>query len=158
MYTTLLWATDGSAVSDRALAEALKALEPGGRLVAFHCDQRFYAGRVGGDSVLIDEPEVRATVEEQVEHLKQTGVDVELVVSKTHGAVGNAIVEAADEAGAEAIVCGTRGLGAVQSTLLGSVAKDLLHHSHVPLIIVPARVADRGPTAVATVQAPGVPS
>jgi nucleotide-binding universal stress UspA family protein len=158
MFTTLLWATDGSDVSDRALGEALKALDPAGRLVAFHCDQRFYGGRLGGDSVLVDEHDVRAAIQKQVELLQQAGVDVELVVSKTHGAVGDAIVEAADEAGAEAIVCGTRGLGSVRSALLGSVAKDLLHHSHLPLLVVPVKVATADPTAVATVGTQGVPA
>ena len=35
MYTTILWATDGSPEADGALSEALDLLEPGGKLIAF---------------------------------------------------------------------------------------------------------------------------
>ena len=45
MYETVLWATDGSPLADGALRVALELLEPGGRLIAFHCDERFLGGR-----------------------------------------------------------------------------------------------------------------
>jgi nucleotide-binding universal stress UspA family protein len=33
------------------------------------------------------------------------------------------------------IITGTRGMGTVRRTLLGSVSDHVLHHSHVPVII-----------------------
>ena len=57
MYGTVLWATDASPGADGALAEAVKVLQPGGRLIAFHCDERFMSSRVGGLSLTADEPE-----------------------------------------------------------------------------------------------------
>ena len=84
MYTTLLWATDGSAEADLALSEALELLAPGGRLVAFHCDQRFMGGRSAGAPVLADEFDRLRHIEEQVEALRATGIDAEIDVETTH--------------------------------------------------------------------------
>jgi nucleotide-binding universal stress UspA family protein len=139
MYRTLLWATDGSADADIALDEAIRLLDPSGKLIAFHCDQRFVGGRAGGVPVLADETDRRAHIREQVEELVAGGVDAELHVESTHHSAAHEIVAAARELGVEAIVCGTRGLGGLQGALLGSVSRELLHHAHVPVIVVPAR-------------------
>jgi nucleotide-binding universal stress UspA family protein len=46
------------------------------------------------------------------------------------------IAGAADEAGANLIVVGTHGRGAVAGALLGSVAKGLLHIAKCPVLVV----------------------
>ena len=51
------------------------------------------------------------------------------------GKVGEAIVTAAKEEKAALIVVGTRGMGKVRRTILGSVSDYILHHSHVPVLI-----------------------
>jgi nucleotide-binding universal stress UspA family protein len=139
MYSTLLWATDGSEGAEIALQEALRLLAPGGKLIAFHCDQRFTGGRVGGASVLVDEDERRQRLQARVDELVAGGVDAELIVETTHHSVAHAVGEAADEAQVDAVVCGTRGLGGLQGALLGSVSKELLHHARVPVVVVPPR-------------------
>jgi nucleotide-binding universal stress UspA family protein len=141
MYSTLLWATDGSDGAEIALQEGLRLLAPGGKLVAFHCDQRFVGGRVGGVPVLADEDDRRARLRTRIDELVTDGIDAELVVETTHHSTAHAIVQAAEQAKVDAIVCGTRGLGGLQGALLGSVSKELLHHAHVPVIVVPPRVA-----------------
>lgn len=141
MYSTLLWATDGSVEADLALAEARKCLEPGGRIVAFHCDQRFSGGRAGGAPLLVDEPERKAKIHSQIEDLKADGVEATFFVATTHHGTSREIVRAAGEVGAEAIFCGTRGFAGIRRALAGSVAADLLHLSHVPVIAVPAAAA-----------------
>jgi nucleotide-binding universal stress UspA family protein len=50
----------------------------------------------------------------------------------------------ADEAGAEVLVCGTRGEGPVDRALLGSTAASLVHHVRRPLLVVPAGPAELG--------------
>ena len=141
MYTKLLWAADGSDTAELALVEGLRMLDQGGKLYAFHCDQRFVGGRGGGEPILIDETDRLTRIRERVAELTANGVDAELIVETTHHSAAHQIVKAADELGVEAIVCGTRGLGGLQGALLGSVARELLHHARVPVIVVPAKVA-----------------
>jgi nucleotide-binding universal stress UspA family protein len=140
MYTTVLWSTDGSAAADLALHEALRVLEPGGLLIVFHADRRFSAGAAGGFPVVADEDDRRAAIAARVDQLKADGVNAELVVMTTDRSPDHEIVAAADEVGAQAIVCGTRGLGGLHGTLLGSVTNKLLRRSHVPVLVVPAGV------------------
>lgn len=143
MYSKLLWATDASDGAEAALQEGLRLLAPGGKVIAFHCDQRFAGGRAGGLPVLADEEQRQERLRARVDELIADGVDAELVVGTTHHSPAHGIVEAAEEAKVEAIVCGTRGLGGVHGALLGSVSKELLHHAHVPVIVVPPRVPAR---------------
>jgi nucleotide-binding universal stress UspA family protein len=147
MYSTLLWATDGSPEADLARSEALELLDPGGRLVAFHCDQRFMAGRAGGASLVADEFERLRHIETQVEELQAAGIDAEIYVEATSHATPREIAAVAEQVGADAIVCGTRGLGGLVGLLTGSVAADLLRRATVPVIVVPAKTAKREPVA-----------
>ncbi|VDI63637.1 Hypothetical predicted protein [Mytilus galloprovincialis] len=48
---------------------------------------------------------------------------------------GEGIVKAAAELGAEFIVTGTRGMGTIRRTILGSVSDYVLHHAEVPVIV-----------------------
>lgn len=64
--------------------------------------------------------------------------------------VWSAILQAAGEADADAIVCGTHGHGTSVRAVLGSVATGLVHHAQLPVLVVPedARSAS-GPVLVA---------
>ena len=53
--------------------------------------------------------------------------------------VWQAILEYADEVDAELIVAGSRGLSAIESTVLGSVSHGLVNHSHRPVLVVPPK-------------------
>ncbi|HZQ80932.1 MAG TPA: universal stress protein [Gaiellaceae bacterium] len=138
MYPTILWATDGSHEADVALHEALRLLEPGGRLIAFHCDQRFTGGRIGGLPVYPDETDRQRRIEERVEELRADGVDVDLVFDSTSRDAASEIAAAAETAHVDAIVCGTRGLHGVVGFLNGRSAARVLRHASVPVIVVPA--------------------
>jgi nucleotide-binding universal stress UspA family protein len=143
MYSTLLWATDGSPESDLALTQARELLSPGGRLVAFHCDQRFMVGRSAGAPIVADELDRRRRVVDQVDDLRTAGVNVELYLETTNRSAPHEIAVVADEVGADANVCGTRGLGGLTGLLNGSVAAGLLRYATVPVIVVPAKSAER---------------
>lgn len=54
------------------------------------------------------------------------------------GKAGEVICHTADKEKANHIVMGCRGLGTVRRTLLGSVSDYCLHHSTVPVSVVPA--------------------
>nr|KAG5693780.1 hypothetical protein BaRGS_029410 [Batillaria attramentaria] len=49
---------------------------------------------------------------------------------------GEAIVEEANESHAELVVAGTRGLGKIRRTLVGSVSDYLVHHCNCPVLVV----------------------
>lgn len=54
-------------------------------------------------------------------------------------ATANSVVAAADDQGAAVVVVGSRGRSAVREIVLGSVAMDVLHHSHRPVMVVANR-------------------
>lgn len=51
------------------------------------------------------------------------------------GKVGEAILLAAKEENADMIILGTRGMGKMRRTFLGSVSDFVLHHSNVPVLV-----------------------
>ena len=53
------------------------------------------------------------------------------------GQPGATICKLATENGASVIVLGSRGLGTIRRTLLGSVSDYVVHHSHIPTIVIP---------------------
>jgi nucleotide-binding universal stress UspA family protein len=143
MYRTVLWATDASPGADGALAEAMKILEPGGRLIAFHCDERFISSRAGGLPLSADEPERKEKLRRQVDELNAAGIDAQLVIEVTPEHAVGEIAKAAEEFGADVIVCGTRGFGIVGGVIAGSVAMRLPHLAGCPVLVVSERAMQR---------------
>ena len=58
-----------------------------------------------------------------------------------HGKPWLAICETANELDAAAVVLGARGLGRVESVLLGSVSTAVIAHLHRPVLVIPHREA-----------------
>ena len=143
MYQRVLWATDGSGLADGALNVALDLLEPDGCLIAFHCDERFAAARVGGLPLVADEPDRRAAIRNRVDALRADGIDAELVVETTHHSAPGEIARAAEVYAADVIVCGTRGFGLVAGVVAGSVAMRLPHVASCPVVVVSERAAQQ---------------
>ncbi|XP_052780166.1 uncharacterized protein LOC128217226 [Mya arenaria] len=52
------------------------------------------------------------------------------------GKPGEVVCKIAEEEKCELVVTGTRGFGTVRRTLLGSVSDYIIHHSHVPVLVV----------------------
>jgi nucleotide-binding universal stress UspA family protein len=60
------------------------------------------------------------------------------------------ILAAAAERGADVVVCGSRGRGAVARSVLGSTSSSLLHHAETAVLVVPeAEVPSDGPALIA---------
>lgn len=53
------------------------------------------------------------------------------------GDFGDGILDAAEETGADIIVMGTHSRRGIDKILMGSVAEKVLHHSTIPLFIIP---------------------
>lgn len=141
MFKTVVWATDGSEAADRALPYA-KALAAGGSLLVVHSKERLVGGRSAGYPVLADEEELEAKVRGQVDELQKEGVSATFhLESGTAGHAAQMIADAAEEAGADVIVVGTRGHSPVAGLLLGSVTQRLLHIAPCPVLAVPSHPA-----------------
>jgi len=56
--------------------------------------------------------------------------------ARAHGVIANEIVRIAKDLQVDQIAMGTRGMGAVGSVVLGSVAQRVIHQSPVPVLLV----------------------
>ena len=51
------------------------------------------------------------------------------------GKPGEVICRVAEEEQADMIICGTRGVGKIRRTIMGSVSDYVVHHAHCPVIV-----------------------
>jgi nucleotide-binding universal stress UspA family protein len=77
------------------------------------------------------------TAEQAVELARTLGLDAEAVTVPPSALAWAALLDAAHRLGAEVLICGTRGRGAFARALLGSTSSSLLHHTDLPLLVVP---------------------
>jgi nucleotide-binding universal stress UspA family protein len=83
------------------------------------------------------EEEARATAAQGVEQAQAAGLAAEAVLAPARLPAWESLLEEARRLGAEVLACGTRGRGAFSRALLGSTSSALLHHSDLPLLVVP---------------------
>ena len=140
MFEVIVWGSDGSEHADRALHYARKLAEANSaRLIAVHVKE-LMVGRSAGYPVQIDEEDVEQKIHGQVNDLNEAGVNTSYEQRPaTLGGAAHAIVDAANDAGADLIVVGTRGHGPISGLLLGSVTQRLLHVAPCPVLAVPTR-------------------
>ena len=137
MFNTIVWATDGSELADRALPIVTSlARAHRSKIVAVHASE-VLAGRYGGIPALADDAELIDKIERQVEELHRAGFVAELRVVRGIDGLAPMIAHAAEEVDAGLIVLGTHGHGHIASALLGSVARGLLHEAKCPVLAVP---------------------
>ena len=74
-------------------------------------------------------------VDEAAEKLAAAGVKAETVVAE--GRPVDVLLDTAKDRGATLIIVGSHGQGAVSSAFMGSSALKLLHHSKLPVLVVP---------------------
>ena len=65
-------------------------------------------------------------------------VDVEMVQQRPV----DALLAVADDRGAELIAVGHGGAGPLRAALLGSITYEIVHRSHVPVLVVPDKPSD----------------
>ena len=139
MFTTIIWATDGSEAADAALPYAKGLAEgPGCKLVVVHSREVLY-GRAAGYPMYADEDDLEAKIRRQADELRSEGLDVTLRI-ETVGAPGAAktIADVTRSFDGDVVVVGTRGHTAIGGLLLGSVTQRLLHIAPCPVLAVPA--------------------
>jgi len=138
----ILIATDGSPAALQAVELGLDLAEEHGSQVTFvHVAPAADVLPVAGFALAgpvsvphaLDEHD-RQALDEALELAEERGIP-----ALTRLLVGNAakqIVAYGDEIGADLIVVGSRGLGAIEGTLLGSVSRKVLKEAKRPVLIV----------------------
>jgi nucleotide-binding universal stress UspA family protein len=81
------------------------------------------------------EEEANSFLEEQAEQVRESGGKV----AETHlraGRPDKEIVRLSEDLDVGTIVVGSRGLGAISRTLMGSVSESVIRHAHCPVFVV----------------------
>lgn len=127
-------ALDGSEGAHRALEWTIDLAEATGwDIVAVH------ASGTGANNATLNA--ARHDLEQWCAPIKRRGMAHEIRIES--GDARAVIVQAADEADASLLVVGTRGLGAVQGLLLGSVAGYIARYATRPIAVIPGQQPNR---------------
>ena len=84
------------------------------------------------------EAQAHHSAEEGAGHARAAGLVASSRVARRGVSIWETVLEQADEAGADLIVLGTRGLTGVKSMVLGSTSRAVLQHADRPVLIVPS--------------------
>jgi nucleotide-binding universal stress UspA family protein len=144
MFRNILVSVDGSTDSELALNEAIDlAKVSNARLTILtaivHPPSWAYSGINAGAAQQVAgelEQEAKQILRDAEQRVPQE-ISVTTVLSSDP--VRQALLKRVDEGQHDLVVMGSRGRGAVASTVLGSVSHHMLHHSPVPVLIVHAR-------------------
>jgi nucleotide-binding universal stress UspA family protein len=142
MFKKVIWATDGSEHADRAMGLAVEmAKADGAELCVVHIVEKLLSGRASGMDAFANEDQIRAKIEQQAKTLADEGLQTTTRITAGMGnRIGDRIAAIAQDDGADLIVVGTRGHGALGAMMLGGVTQRLLHVSHCPVLAVPPLV------------------
>lgn len=140
MYDTIVTGTDGSATAERAVRRAADlAKRNGGRIhvVSAYLDPDILRERLGASARYGAIP-MREVAEQVLEraagHIKAEGLEVETHARK--GDPAEAIIDVAEEHGADLIVVGNQGVSGIRRFMLGSVPSKIAHHAPCDVMIV----------------------
>lgn len=146
MYRQILVPTDGSALSDKAVAHAIglaKAL--GAAVTAFYMSSEYpipmYAEGVVIEPISMDEYKAMAETEaRKILDAVMAKAQAAGVTCATRHVIASspweAILAAADAVNADAIVMASHGRRGVSALLLGSETSRVLTHSMLPVVVV----------------------
>jgi len=144
MFSSIVVGTDGSETAGEAVRQATElANSVGGRIhlvSAFEPvgSQRLREERVQApDDVqwMVNEREdVDATLRDAAEKIQGAGVEVEIYARQ--GDPADAILDVAEEQGADLIIVGNKGMTGAKRFLLGSVPNKVSHHAPCSVMII----------------------
>jgi nucleotide-binding universal stress UspA family protein len=160
MPVSILIAFDGSAAAEAAVRSA-GALFPAARTTVLTIHEPAIvaatAFRVGGGLVSPDivqgslselerqlVGEAEAVAADGARLAEEVGLAAEPAVAPAEPQRLTPILTAARERGADVVVCGSRGHGAVARSVLGSTSSSLLHHAETAVLVVPEGEASLG--------------
>lgn len=136
-------AMDGSEYSDYAFEWYWSNIhKDADRVVLLHVPE--YHTVVQSPMVMADVTVITEMMQEEEKRIKAflEGLGQKLKDKKVGGKVksvggnpGEVICKVAEEEQAKLIVTGTRGMGTIRRTFLGSISDYVIHHSHVPVLV-----------------------
>ncbi|XP_052792498.1 universal stress protein in QAH/OAS sulfhydrylase 3'region-like [Mya arenaria] len=138
---TILVAMDGSKHSKHAFEWFADHLYcPTDRVLLAYCAEPVHIS-----TILTGEPMMAHQLLKQEEQkMKEVFDNIDIMAKsrnvKHHllrldGQPGQAIVKEAEKQGANLIITGSRGVGGIRRTLIGSISDYIIHHSHVPVVV-----------------------
>lgn len=146
----VLFCYDGSPTAKRAMSAAAMVLghKPATVLHVWQLPTEFVEPDwFGAPSALVGPPvaELEALALDHAERVTREGTELAgsagfTAKPRTEPSVGRVwrtIVDVAHDVDAELIVVGARGLSTVRSVLLGSVSNAVVHHSSIPVLVIP---------------------
>ncbi|KAL4226789.1 hypothetical protein ACF0H5_014768 [Mactra antiquata] len=131
-------AVDDSEFSEQALDfYAANAKRDDDYVVLIHCPELYDLSMAS--PAVVDQlmRELQAKVEALENKYKERIQNINLCgkFRTGQGKPGEIICRVAQEEDATMIICGTRGLGKIRRTIMGSVSDYVIHHSHVPVLV-----------------------
>jgi len=135
MFERILLAVDGSDESREAIRTAIELARSGeGEILAVHVHAKDVGFQVTEDVETRDEAAL--LLEAAVDIVRKADVPVigELRASRADK-VADELIAAADAYAADCIVVGSRGAGPLAEILIGSVANQVVHRAHCPIIV-----------------------
>lgn len=148
--SAILIGYDGSDDAETAIRSAGNLLGPRPAVVAYvwdsvaarllHTDVEGITGPMRESARELDEEEAKAAssiATRGAELADAAGFQAEAVIAKGKPKAWPTLLDLAAKHDAAAVVVGSRGLGGVQSALLGRVSSGLLDHAHLLVLVVP---------------------
>ncbi|MCU4183914.1 universal stress protein [Acidiferrimicrobium sp. IK] len=145
MYATIVVGTDGSPTASEAVTRAAElAVQSGAKLVIVSAYRpvdraRLEAERASAPAdiayVINPEEDVAAHLEAATELANAAGV-AEVRTLPVDAAPAEALLDAAEQVGADLIVVGSQGMAGAKRFLLGSVPNRISHHAPCDVLIV----------------------
>jgi nucleotide-binding universal stress UspA family protein len=145
MFGAIVVGTDGSETASKAVDRAIElaAALPTTRLLVVSAFAPVSGARLRDESTQVPadlqwtvnpREDVDATLQEAAERAEAAGVDVETFARQ--GDPADAILDVAEEQGADLVVVGNKGMTGAKRFLLGSVPNKVSHHAPCSVLII----------------------
>ena len=144
MFSSIVVGTDGSETANEAVRQATSlAKDLGSSLYLVSAYEPVPSGRLRQEATEVPDDmawmvnpreDVEATLSDAADEAKEAGVEVTTFARQ--GDPADAILDVAEEKGADLIVVGNKGMTGAKRFLLGSVPNKVSHHAPCSVLII----------------------
>jgi nucleotide-binding universal stress UspA family protein len=158
MFCNILVSVDGSLHAQQALAEAIDMARTSRARLTILTAVPPVAPWVAVPGSAAAFTDIAVRLEREFTQVLRNAADqvpaeVPVTTILTREPIRRALLERIDQGNHDLVVMGSRGRGALRSSLLGSVSHSVLHHSPVPVLIVHAHDGELAACASASEEA-----